>query len=137
MRIEKDTAIIAKTKGFYLPAIDYYYDTNSINNNPIFCQLHSIQWHKLNDNRLEDNIVLAPTQSELQTWLRDEHEIHIEISRSFNYYVIKRICKYDTDEDVNIVFDIDEIIWEDCGKYEEALEIALVFTLSTLEDKLK
>lgn len=43
----------------------------------------------------------APTQSFAQKWLRDEHGIHIEISREFEDYYLTRVCQYDKELGVN------------------------------------
>jgi hypothetical protein len=73
-------------------------------------------------NRNSENIFLsAPTQSFLQKWLREVHEIHINIST----FYFEDLEKYG--------YEVEDIIHKDgwivlsntAGTYEEALEIGL------------
>ncbi len=75
----------------------------------------------------QPHLALAPTQSELQKWLRDKHEIHINIGRSFKCYNVDFIIKYDKEEDNNIVLERD--LFTDYNTYEEALEEGLIKAL--------
>ena len=72
------TAVLAKEKGFNLKVRSMYCeeklyaDTNSKGN------YNDIKWVRTWRNSPDDTLS-APTQSELQKWLRDVHNIHINI----------------------------------------------------------
>ncbi|MGK2861904.1 MAG: hypothetical protein ACSLE0_08220 [Chitinophagaceae bacterium] len=76
--ITLETAILAKEKGFD------WTDDNTIcggyvKNGKV------INGKKLKPNEWKDCIVFTPTQSLLQKWLREKHNIHIEPQYSFKY----------------------------------------------------
>lgn len=83
-------------------------------------------------NLCRKNGYLAPTQSLLQKWLRDTHNIHIEISLSDSEF------KYDSDlyiigEEMRCLTKYTTI---ECESYEEALERAIKKTINLLLYKL-
>ena len=69
---------------------------------------------------------IRPTQSLLQKWLREEHNIHIEISRE---YIKGKIIGYDC------IIDYEEgiIDLETKSIYEEALEQGLLEALKLIK----
>ena len=75
----------------------------------------------------QPHLALAPTQSELQKWLRDNYEINIFIGRSHKCYFIENIIRFDEEEDNNIVLERD--LFTDYNTYEEALEEGLIKAL--------
>ena len=117
-RISFETAKLAKEKGFIL-------------NYPTACYTDDGQlW--VSENLLSERITgkpkpllifNAPTQSLLQKWLREKHNIHIEIDLDIDdrFYILKPY-KYVVD----IYQDVDhKFIKELIDSYEEALEIGL------------
>jgi hypothetical protein len=114
--ISFETAKLAKEKGFNVACNTGYHpdDGNLLSGN----MWKSILRYK------SDRHTYAPTQSLLQKWLRDVHDVHIEIpslslsEKSFDYIVInserKRLFE-------SSVYSYDT--------YEEALEAALIKAL--------
>jgi hypothetical protein len=68
--ISSETAKVAKKKGFNLPTIACYDIRNA--------KLHmyeKVAAIPYNYNTKEEHFISAPTQSQLQRWLREEHDI--------------------------------------------------------------
>ena len=83
--ITLETAKLAKEKGFREETY-FHYSQNMVNNlelliDPLDPQVGTGEWKKANYNH--DGWVFvkyaAPTQSQLQKWLREKHFIHINI----------------------------------------------------------
>lgn len=74
--VSKEIAILAKEKGFDWKCM-WFYDLDLTNRN--LFTYRSVE--NYNDNIIFEskNFVSAPTQSLVQKWLRDIHNIHIEI----------------------------------------------------------
>lgn len=93
--ISFETAKTAKEKGFNFGCTYYYDFSGSIGSGREI--VNRINWNKSNDS-----IYSAPTQSQIQKWLRVVHGIHIEILLEENspynkfYYRIMRIGEYFT-----------------------------------------
>lgn len=77
--ITRPVAILAKEKGFdevcqYLHCLEWSEDIGTITN---------MKYHrnsKINIKKADKNMyVTAPTQAELQTWLRDTHNIFVDV----------------------------------------------------------
>ena len=110
-----ETAKLAKEKGFKLPLRSNrnYYNLNG--------NIHPYNW--FNQFELAD-YTDAPTQSLLQKWLREKHDIHIEINSfsdvsTYDGYLIYNTAPYDYN-DPNAIPDA-----KNCKTYEKALEICL------------
>ena len=121
-------AELAKQLGFDLRC-SYYYDLTKFGETPV-------EWvGKLNANELTTtsdegkiiscNFTTAPTQSELQTWLRNEHNLNISIQLGYGIpdswwsYFIQSI------EDDSVLIDTDK----EFTSYEDALEEGLLHCL--------
>jgi len=129
------TAKLAKDKGFNIEVFNWFY----LKENRFIDQL-PIEWkssEKLNfnldfNNKLE-NQVSRPTQSLLQKWLREKHNIHVnpDIYHIW-YYTFKNIepvyrCK--------IIFFVNrkkQSTWIGLGKYEDVLELGLQKALTLI-----
>jgi len=72
----------------------------------------------------------TPPQAELQQWLRENHEIHIQIDRVFKCYQFD-VVKYDEFEDSNELIFNGIGVW-DLVRYEDALEEGLMKALESL-----
>ena len=125
--ISFETAILAKEKGFknacdgfvnkdneYIFMPDLLYPNNSEFSHNSEEDPEVVEWKEL-----MKTLVLAPTQSLLQKWLREVHEISIKID---DYYTNSRVrfdynvCELGSQEDNPVgIFET----------YEEALEIGL------------
>ena len=118
--VKFETAKLAKEKEFKLAlsSDNLYFNDKGI--------VHNYHW--FNSEELV-NYIDAPTQSLLQKWLRDIHNIHIEIflsiEKPYNVYYFRfmEVGKYFTLSYDNI---------PDNTKYEEVLELALIETLKKL-----
>lgn len=133
--ISFETAILAKEKGFknacdgfvnkdneYIFMPDLLYPNNSEFSHNSEEDPEVVEWKEL-----MKTLVLAPTQSLLQKWLREVHEISIKID---DYYTNSRVrfdynvCELGSQEDNPVgIFET----------YEEALEIGLYQALLLLE----
>lgn len=80
--IEFETAKLAKEKGFDLPHSKYYGAKGSFHNSK----------QRLTHESLRSGGFLAPTQSLLQKWIREEYNFHIKVEEEgrgkFWYYAI-------------------------------------------------
>ena len=132
--ISFETAILAKEKGFknicdrfvnkdneYIFMPDLLYPNNSEFSHNSEEDPEVVEWEEL-----MKTLVLAPTQSLLQKWLREVHKISIKID---DYYTNSRVrfdynvCELGSQEDNPVgVFET----------YEEALEIGLYQALLLL-----
>ncbi len=88
-------------------------------------------WH---DYAIVDGVCASPTQSTLQTWIRDVHGIDIVIS---THSMVKNVRGYslyygrfiDDDYYPMLAFDIDDRF----DKYEKALEVGLQLSLTLIK----
>lgn len=134
--ISLETAKLAKEKGFN-EECSHYYDLDDSNK-----LKHTIEGFKYNEDCMVNielefhnhdnfNRHAAPTQSLLQKWLREEHNIHIQLHYD---------CKYKYWEFRNFILNkyIDKehnkVYFECIGynTYEEALEAGLSKALSII-----
>lgn len=121
--ITLETAKLAKEKGFNIPVRSMYLeeklyiDTNSKGN------YNDVKWVRTWRNSPVDDTVSAPTQSLLQAWLRDVHNIEIAVQWFDNCY-IKAVAKKPFKANTYRVEGIDT--------YEEALELALQEALTLI-----
>lgn len=150
MRVQSDTAKLAKEKGFPVEEVYARVFKNSGNiiepyqtfrtkddcdnaykaNYYLNCPKDTCQIGYPTESKL---IYYNLTQSELQTWLRDVHKIQIEIEAAWNQEMTEIIgyyCfKYKTwSEKVEIVFKD----MEHFDTYEQALEVALLESLKSI-----
>jgi len=137
--INLKTAKLVKEKGFDIP-VYYHYSENPINNLEILCEPDDPQMGQgwiltnYNDNNLIFKKYSAPTQSLLQRWLREIHNIHLEINVNIlrewsftGYDLTEKRCSeipalYEAGKDLK------------CNSYEEALEIGLQKTLKLIKE---
>lgn len=128
MRVTIETARLAKEKGFNLKVSWYYYDTFSkhilLRDKPIDYSTY------IKGSSYE--CIGAPSQSKLQKWLRNKHNIHIGISvNQFGYGymyslvdVKKGVCVKHLTGGVNDKF-----------TFEQALEQGLQCALKLIENE--
>lgn len=117
-----ETARLLKEKGFNEKVICYYDDGGSLNLNKF------VEFQCCNQG-YGSNIFAAPTLQMAMKWLREVHNIFVEISTSidlngnyhFNYTILDKKCKYIRRR--YTAFD-----W----KYEDACEEAIKYCLVNL-----
>jgi len=68
------TAKLAKEKGFNIPCIGWYYSKNPTQQYLEHCTI------PINTNKLEVHNCSAPTQSLLQRWLIEKHNIYVAVN---------------------------------------------------------
>lgn len=127
------TAKLAKEKGFDWE-VYYYYNINGFLKGQISLEYHSIKDFLYNWNNPKSDTYSAPTQSLLQKWLRDVHNIHINVSKILNdadrYSVYFQACV-----DYNhIDYLKDKYRLFKFNSYENALEDALYELLKTIKN---
>lgn len=125
------TAKLAKKKGFkgLFPTTDYI---------PMYVEDENthigILKEKQGEDDCRDDFYLAPTQSLLQKWLREVHNIDVVLSperysNGINYLVQAQKWDLNADPEVNPNFVIKGSYWfndnHEYGTYEEALEKGL------------
>ena len=120
--ISFETAKLAKEKGFYEPCFYYF----SLEGDEKEFIEDGYYFKSLGEN---GRLILRPTQSLLQKWLREVHNIDITI-------LIRGISDYDVvvHKDRNLKFEKTIFITYENKKivYEEALEIALKQSLKLI-----
>jgi hypothetical protein len=128
--ITLETAKLAKEKGFNEPVWAEYEFDGSENWLYGYNDGHSIDLSEiLRNSEIDKPDTPAPTQSLLQKWLREKHNIDIQVLRNKPNYHEYKVEIYQTNETSNYVyFQVNEknslfCRWFD--KYEEALEIGL------------
>jgi len=118
-----ETSHLAKEKGFSIPVCNWYHHAN-----PSTSYLGETYSEPFDTNSHEVHNYSAPSQTILQKWLRETHEIHIEIIHFTNQ-------------------PMDEEMWKDCYQvfvdseglhpyhktYEKALEMGLYEALKLIK----
>ncbi len=127
--INFETAKLAREKGFNIPTISYYNPKGRSEESEGYMteRLECSNWNNGQGSyptHAKDVECSAPTQSLLQKWLREVHNIYINVNTDNN----KLFC-----------VDINEEYFYDCARtewyktYEEALEIGLQEALKLIK----
>ena len=123
--ISFETAKLAKEKGFDIETKGFYNNGIFVNTGSEIGQYHS--FHNGRPKINDDKICSAPTQSLLQKWLREVHNVSIKIDDYYTYSRVRfdyNICELGSQEDNPVgVFET----------YEEALEIGLQEALKQIK----
>lgn len=77
--ISFETAKLIKEKRFIVPTY-YFYN----NNNEVYTYSSLMDWNRLIEEDWNKNRYNAPTQSLLQRWFREVHNIHINITDQYH-----------------------------------------------------
>lgn len=126
-----ETAKLAKEKGFNEYCYNYWIDENTQTNE-----------HYIGKLVKEFKPIPAPTQSLLQKWLREKHNIDVVISperyyTGVNYLVQAQKWDLNADPEVKLNFVIKGSCWyndnHEYPTYEEALEKGLQEALKLIE----
>lgn len=117
--IQFETAKLAKAKGFDTKTTNWYDQTETLNP----CK-------GVRGAMCYTNEGYAPTQSELQKWLRDKHNIHIQIRRMYAHdgEVEYNDFVYLPNKNAHT----DDTLGNEFPTYESALENALQTALNLL-----
>lgn len=118
--INFNTAKLAKDRGFLEPCFHYF----SMEGDEKQFMEDGLYFPSIGEN---GRLILRPTQSQLQKWLREKYEIYIEILLDQTTYPkfaceITRFLNYE-------FIHIEQPDWSLYRTYEEALEIALFKSL--------
>lgn len=113
-----EIAKLLKTKGFDA-SCSYYY--HIVDNNKLKRNFHEINF---NNERYNESCISAPTQSLVQKWLRDKHNIIVNVNYDFAY-----THNWGCEIWKNDILDNNKGIRD---SYEDALEYGLDCALSNL-----
>lgn len=119
-----ETAKMAKDKGLIFPMglnKTYWSQDGS----------KKVTYHDYSFKELK-KCVEAVSQSLLQKWLREVHNITPVIRRHSNVYNILEMLLYDKEDDINLPILPEGLEWQDFSEYEDAIE---VFLLEALKDE--
>lgn len=127
------TARLAKEKGFFEWSPKRYKD-GKLTYSPC------LKYAKTGLVKPDQNQIFAPTQSILQKWLREKHNIHIEINSittlTNGYYIILRGIGFelnlDNDSQGNYYPILENLGYKVFSSYEEALEAGLFEALKLI-----
>ena len=138
--ISYDAAVLAKEKKFDIKTTCVYYHNSILfENGTLVDFLNPVNQYQLFDLRKGKNFkisnpfVYAPTQSLLQKFLREKHNLHIDISININslwYFSVYDLSKKRNSEVPQIHDNYDKITYD---SYEQALEIALFESLKLIK----
>lgn len=130
--VEYEIARIIKEKGFN-ERCTHFYILNFSNFKPNFtpiknglpdcCNSENIL-QSVSRGKGQPHLAGAPTQSQLQTWLRNKFGINIQIEPSYNNYRIRKITKFDGNSNI----DFKGVSNKDYSTFEECLEVGLLFS---------
>lgn len=135
--VSKETAILAKERGFNVE-VRSYFDFKKFGDKPLefYGKLDAnnlMVWNVELSKNIPADYVSAPTQGLLQKWLREKHNLYICISAEFYKtginHIVQILC-YNPNLTESDYYDNDKCTWMygDNGQfdtYEEALEFAL------------
>ena len=132
-----ETAKLAKEKGFNEPCNSFYDLYNNPDNNLIISISVKDNWNNYKS-------ISVPTQSLLQKWLREVHNIQIEVMLYHMHgkwvgekykYGIYRICKNEEEWNNTNKYNMEECFHKDNenSTYEEALEAGLLEGLKLIK----
>lgn len=152
-----EVAKLAKEKGFNGKCIAYYNTFKDITFNSITdweyttkqCLLGSdapLETYKVGIARAEylfksmnseeshkKSLWDAPTQSLLQRWLRETHNIHVFVASDYNYS-LNKIIYYSRIREIDLIEkEVKEEWGNSCNTYEEALEVGLLNALKSIK----
>lgn len=123
--IEFKTAKLAKNRGFDWDCVNHYSQEDCIGD-----EYHTFQ-DDTNNKECEHFEYSAPTQSLLQRWLREEHDISIVViaNSKKQFFVDYRYFDQCVDDDSELVLLHGRIF----NSYEDALENGLIEALKIIE----
>ncbi len=121
--ITYSTAKLAKEKGFLLHTIDVFYQYDGTKS---LCHRNSKRALQVQD--MDRPECYAPTQTLLQKWLREEHNLHININDGNIEGFYTSVCKLHKNEWLFVK----DIMFK---TYEQALEKGLQEALKLIKNK--
>jgi hypothetical protein len=130
--ITYETAILAKEKGFNWETNRYFY----LDQLSEFDEYDATMVNHNSSDQTSVDYMSAPTQSLLQKWLRDVHNIHVS---PLMYINKKKELKWRFDLTTVSPYysSIDKRSTKIRDTYEEALEVALYDALNSIDEKYK
>jgi hypothetical protein len=134
-RITFETAKIAKEKGFDIDTNGFFYplreETKNIDG---LAKVGKLRYSLVDSAGVEfkkdNNYALAPTQSELQKWLREVHGEDVFVIKSVDrYYPVNNSAGLSINDIAHLMKALN---WKSYSTYEEALEKVLFETLKQI-----
>ena len=123
------TAMLAKEKGFNEPTIWYYHPNYGLSANSFH---ESDEMENMNSGDWAVGYYSAPTQTLLQRWLRENHNIYVivELDQTSCPKFCYSINKYDDQEwEQGSEFAYSDLFWA----HEDALEAGLITALKLIK----
>lgn len=115
--ITYELAILAKLKGFDIKCKEYFKGFNT-----------ESSWIRFDENdELQDNCFERPTREELSAWLRETHNLYINVIMDFACTIAKSL-----DKEIEIV----STLHEDIANYNLVFEKGLTEALNTLPNAI-
>jgi len=141
MIVSYATANLAKVIGFNLSTFHYYNEKGQLieklfNISDLFEEVY-VNMHNIKHAKIPETSILAPSISQLQTWLRDEKNICILLDLEIRGYYF-RIWELSKTKNYHIKSDyLGPDVYEYYPTYEDALEAGLEDAIShyILKDK--
>ena len=121
--IDFETAVLAKEKGFNEDCNTHFENTG------ISFDSYGLSF-KPNEDQHHEILFARPTQSFLQKWLREIHDIHISVGNVYDDFIYWSFALSQQNKGVIIAFRLNDIYY---SSYEEALEIALQESLNLIQ----
>lgn len=117
------TAKLAKEKGFDIPTIEYWY--SNLEDKWNYFEMTALNSERYNHNEDGFKAISSPTQNLLQKWLREKHDIQIEITFDTISYGFKTWHLDNLNDSYTYEFEM--------YTYEQALEQALIKGLKLIK----
>lgn len=126
-----ETAKLAKEKGFDVPYLYHYDASGKVREHYEYDSTNSgvrVSELLLSSDALYSNVFLAPTQSLLQRWLREEKGVIIELKYSDSTESWRPFWSWIIYNDLGFTLEIGD----NSATYEQALEDALKYSFENL-----
>ena len=127
------TAKLAKEKGFHIMPDMFFDDIDTLRSTNILkmpgCYPGSVSFVSIYQ---EVDVYYAPTQSDLQKWLREVHNIHITIIYDWHLFHVNIMSMQ---SNVSLESSLTGITPHKFTTYEEALEQGLLAALKLIKEK--
>ena len=127
--VNYETAVLAKEKGFDWKCRNYFDDREYCTFIKNGLGYYKNEYHKSNSQWKNTNNISAPTQSLLQRWLREKHNIHISVGTVYEDFSTWSYAIEKKEKGIIFGFRNDPVPYK---TYEECLEKALLTALKMI-----
>lgn len=122
-----EVAKLAKEKGFVADIFPHYTSEGKLD-----MREPTLFGARLGYEYVRETYAIAPTQSLLQKWLREVHQIHVNLSYDLHLYDID-IVNSNSGETIRMVSTLTDVTPYCFTKYEDALEVGLYVALELIK----